>query len=242
MVLNACQTTQNCPPITNMASFSDVVHSFRVTRARSQNFETITENKLAAREKCRLIHLFAIEGGQSSKLFGRRSKTRHLTPQLVHIDWPMCVTFRRRLVSVRHWAYLQHCADGILHIQNSLAFILNGSSLCKSYWNFSKTTHANFGISQNRSSKYKTIVRSSDLVVTERTRPRSIACIVPRKLEPLFDQWPGWRPHHYVTTVVIKFHQMLEITKEKYRLQIEARLKADWRSFSPHYSRIHFFV
>ena len=118
----------------------------------------------------------------------------------------MCVTFRRRLVSVRHCAYLQHCADGIAHLQNSSAFILNGSSLCKLYWNFPKTTHANFGISQNRSSKFKTIVRSSDWVITERTRPRSIACIVPRKLEPLFDQWPDWRSHHYVITVVIKFH------------------------------------
>ena len=35
--------------------FSDVMYSFCVTRARSQNFETITGNKLAAREKRRLI-------------------------------------------------------------------------------------------------------------------------------------------------------------------------------------------
>ena len=35
--------------------FSDVVYSICVTRARSQNFETITGDKLAAREKCRLI-------------------------------------------------------------------------------------------------------------------------------------------------------------------------------------------
>ena len=36
--------------------FSDVVYSFCVPRARSQNFETITGNKLPAREKCRLIN------------------------------------------------------------------------------------------------------------------------------------------------------------------------------------------
>ena len=35
--------------------FSDVVYSFCVKRARSQNFETITGNKLAARDKCVLI-------------------------------------------------------------------------------------------------------------------------------------------------------------------------------------------
>ena len=35
--------------------FSDVMYSFRVTRAISQNFETTTGNKFAAREKCRLL-------------------------------------------------------------------------------------------------------------------------------------------------------------------------------------------
>ena len=51
-----------------------------------------------------LLHLFAIGGGQSPKLIQHRSKTRHLTQQLVQRDWPMCVTVRRNLVSVRHSA------------------------------------------------------------------------------------------------------------------------------------------
>ena len=51
-----------------------------------------------------IIHLFAIGGGQSPKLIQHRSKTRHLTQQLVQRDWPMCVTIRRNLVSVRHSA------------------------------------------------------------------------------------------------------------------------------------------
>ena len=50
------------------------------------------------------IHLFAIGGGQSPKLIQHRRKTRHLTQQLVQRDWPMCVTIRRNLVSVRHSA------------------------------------------------------------------------------------------------------------------------------------------
>ena len=35
--------------------FVDIMYSFRVTRAWSQNSETITGNQVAAREKCRLI-------------------------------------------------------------------------------------------------------------------------------------------------------------------------------------------
>ena len=35
--------------------FSDIMYSFRVTRAWSQNSETITGNQVAAREKCRQI-------------------------------------------------------------------------------------------------------------------------------------------------------------------------------------------
>ena len=38
----------------HITNFPDVVYSFRVTKAKSQNFETITGNKFAAREKCRL--------------------------------------------------------------------------------------------------------------------------------------------------------------------------------------------
>ena len=35
--------------------FPAIVYSFRVTKAKSQNFETITGTKFAVRKKCRLI-------------------------------------------------------------------------------------------------------------------------------------------------------------------------------------------
>ena len=57
-----------------------------------------------SRRAGRQLHLFAIGGGQSPKLIQHRSKTRHLTQQLVQRDWPMCVTIRRNSVSVRHSA------------------------------------------------------------------------------------------------------------------------------------------
>ena len=49
------QGFQNCPPITNIATFFRCHVQFSRTRARSQNFEIITGNKFAARDKCRLI-------------------------------------------------------------------------------------------------------------------------------------------------------------------------------------------
>ena len=64
------------------------------------HFHTI----LALKIRFCLLHLFAIGGGQSPKLIQYRNKTRHLTQQLVQRDWPMCVTVRRNLVSVRHSA------------------------------------------------------------------------------------------------------------------------------------------
>ena len=56
MVLNAYQTTQNCPLITNMATFFSISCTvFALQEPESQNSETITGNQVAAREKCRLI-------------------------------------------------------------------------------------------------------------------------------------------------------------------------------------------
>ena len=37
---------------------------------------------------------------------------------------------RRNWVSVRHWAYLQHCAYRMAYLQNNSAFLPNGSSMC----------------------------------------------------------------------------------------------------------------
>ena len=38
-----------------MQNFPHILYSFRVTKVKSQNFETITENKFTAREKGRQI-------------------------------------------------------------------------------------------------------------------------------------------------------------------------------------------